>query len=300
MFLLFTPYTYLFTLIYLMVLMFLFTISNFYVFWLYIELLTLLFMGIRFTLFVNRYSQLILYFLIQTIASFNILVFYILGYSYLFLFSLLLKLAMFPFFFWYINVLYRFPNFIFFFVRTFHKLPPLLLLHQFYDQRSVYFIIVSVIFTLLFGGFYMLVISDMRYLLIVSSMVNNSWLVMAMLTGNFSIFILFFLIYSINLFLLVALLNNFSKFISTLTYNHSSYLLVMFVLLVNMAGLPPIPMFLSKFLVIYNFLIVWDFEMLLIFPVVLFSNVIIMIRYIQCYLKYLVNVYTSLNTYLIY
>jgi len=57
----------------------------------------LLFMGLSYTIFTHSFTQLILYFLIQTLASFSMLVFYTLDLSYLFYFSLFFKLGIFPF-----------------------------------------------------------------------------------------------------------------------------------------------------------------------------------------------------------
>lgn len=57
----------------------------------------LLFIGLSYTIFVHSYTQLILYFLIQTLASFGMLVFYTLDANYLLYFALFLKLGIFPF-----------------------------------------------------------------------------------------------------------------------------------------------------------------------------------------------------------
>lgn len=73
----------------------------------------LLFIGLRYTLFVRSYSQLIVYFLIQTLSSFMLLVFYIYSIPSLLTIAFLIKLSIFPFFMWYINLIYKFPNFIF-------------------------------------------------------------------------------------------------------------------------------------------------------------------------------------------
>ena len=97
MFILFTPFTFLFFSVYLLVIVFLLTVSNFYFFWVYMEILILLFIGTAYTVFVGSYTQLILYFLMQTLASFGILVFYILEVQELLVISLFLKLGMFPF-----------------------------------------------------------------------------------------------------------------------------------------------------------------------------------------------------------
>jgi len=62
------------------------------------EIVILLFIGVSYTIFIHRYTQLILYFLFQTVASFSVLVFYLFSYKYLLFVRLFLKLGMFPFF----------------------------------------------------------------------------------------------------------------------------------------------------------------------------------------------------------
>lgn len=184
MILIFTPYTYIFLLMYVFVLIYIFSTSNFYIFWLLIEILMLLFMGVSFTLFINSYRSLMLFFLVQTIASFSILVFYILSIPVAVLFSLFLKLGVFPFFSWYINVLYRFPNFIMILARTLHKLPPLYIFSLVYSNSFSTFVFSSLLFTMLFGSGLMLFTSDLRYLLILSSIVNNRFLILRVITYN--------------------------------------------------------------------------------------------------------------------
>lgn len=151
----------------------LFTITDFYMFWLFIELCTLLFIGICYTLFVNRFSQLMFFFLIQTIASFNMLVFYVLSFPTLFLGSILLKVAIFPFIHWYINVAYRFPNSMLLFISTVHKIPPMLLFYKFANFIST-LLIISIILTLLFRAIIIFRMVDLRALIIVSRVCSSS------------------------------------------------------------------------------------------------------------------------------
>ncbi len=115
-----------------------------------------------------------LYFLIQTLASFRILVFYILDYRSLFCMFLFLKLGMFPFFSWYVNVLYRFPSSLLLLSGTLHKLPPLLLLAIVVSSSNISILVVTRLVTLMVGGFFILRVLDFRYLLVVSSIANNS------------------------------------------------------------------------------------------------------------------------------
>ena len=296
MFLVFTPFRYFFIRSYLIVLSFLFSISNFYLFWLYIEVLILLFIGFSYTIFSNSYTQLIVYFLIQTIASFRILVFYTLGYPSLFCMFLFLKLGIFPFFSWYVNVLYRFPSSLLLLRGTLHKLPPLLLLGIVATASNVALLVLTSLVTLVVGGFFILSVIDFRYLLVVSSIANNRFLVLGVISGRYSGFFIFYVLYFITMALSLYILDNFIKPLligqSTKTF---SILFITFLLL-NIAALPPLPIFLAKFLLIYEFLLIHSSFLGLIVLIVL-ANVPIVVSYCQLFIKLTTNCYSNVSIY---
>ena len=242
MFLYFTPFTFLFLSTYFLVILFIISLDNIYLFWLYIEILILLFIGISFSIFSNSFTQLILYFLIQTIASFRVLVFYSLSIYYLVFIALFLKLGMFPFISWYINVLFRFPSFILFLAITFHKLPPLFLFVILYSSYYHNFIFVSILFSIIVGGLYILAVLDLRYLLIVSSIANNRFLLIGLISGNNFIFFCFYRMYVLNIFFILKTIGYYLKplFFSR---DKTRNVFLLMLLLFNIASLPPFPIF---------------------------------------------------------
>lgn len=262
------------------------------------EVAILLFIGLSYTIFVHSYTQLMLYFLIQTLASFGMLVFYTLDSHYLLYFSLFLKLGMFPFMSWYLNVLYRFPSFTLLLSRTLHKLPPLILFYMFYRTLYTNFVLISVLLSLLVGGVYMLTVLDLRYLIVVSSMANNSFLLLSVMSGDPFSFSLFFTLYSLTmLFLLIR----FKGLLKPLIYPfHIKYGITLFLvfLLLNIAAFPPLPLFLAKFSIIYHFLQVSSLSFPFLLLVVL-SNVTIIASYCQLFIKFITQVYSSSSIYLL-
>lgn len=130
-FLMFSPYSFLYFSSYLLFLFSLLSLNSFYYFWVVIEILMLLIIGLAYTVILRSYSQLIIYFLLQSVSSFVLLVSYIYRLSFLVTVAFILKLSIFPFSFWYVNLIYRLPNFLLFLTSTFHKLPPMLLLKLF-------------------------------------------------------------------------------------------------------------------------------------------------------------------------
>jgi hypothetical protein len=106
---------------------------------------------------------------------------------------------------------------------------------------------------------------DLRFLLVSSSVGNNSWLVLSQLSGFDSIFI-FFSIY----FLLFGLTLAFQGHAIT-PVKKSLFMLLL------LSGFPPSPLFLGKLLVILN-LAPLDFSFFLIFFLVL--RVVMSVSYI--------------------
>jgi len=299
MFLAFTPFTFFFVRVYRVVLLFIFSLSNFYFFWLYIEIAMLLFIGLSYTVFTHSFTQLILYFLIQTLASFSMLVFYTLDFSYLFYFSLFFKLGMFPFMSWYLNVLYRFPSFVLLLSRTLHKLPPLFLFFLVYNSTYSSFILLSVLFSLVVGGFYMLNVLDLRYLIVVSSIANNGFLLLGLMSGSMFVFWLFYSFYFLNMFFVLYILGGFTKISFNQIRTKSFTTIVILALLFNLAALPPFPMFFAKFLVLLEYFTSASNSTYMVVMLVL-ANVFIMASYCQLLIKYVVNNYSHSSSHLLF
>lgn len=276
----------------------LFSISDFYMFWLFIELCTLLFIGICYTLFINRFSQLMFFFLVQTIASFNLLVFYIMSFHLLFLGSLFLKVAIFPFIHWYVNVVYRFPNFVLVFVSTLHKLPSMLLFLRFSSFWSP-LVIISICLTMLFGAILIHSVIDLRYLVIVSTVISTSWFMLSLLSSGIVLFFLFYSLYSITLLFFFMFLGPLSKYLLSLSSYSTSTRNIMFLMLINIAGLPPMPLFVLKLVILFNIAFesgIWLFYETL---AILLLNVFVMVAYFKCFIKFFVFKYTAVSSILL-
>ncbi len=240
-----------------------------------------------------------MYFLIQTLASFSMLVFYTLDFSYLFYFSLFFKLGMFPFMSWYLNVLYRFPSFVLLLSRTLHKLPPLFLFFLVYNSTYSSFILLSVLFSLVVGGFYMLNVLDLRYLIVVSSIANNGFLLLSLMSGSVFVFWLFYFFYFLNMFFVLYLLGGFTKLSFNQIRTKSFITIVILALLFNLAALPPFPMFFAKFLVLLEYFTSAPNSIYMVVMLVL-ANVFIMASYCQLLIKYVVNNYSHSSSHLLF
>lgn len=290
----FSPYSFLFFTSYIIFIFSLFNITNFYYYWSVIELMILLFIGLSYTLFVRNYSQLIVYFLIQTLSSFLLLVFYIYDLPSLLTIAFLIKLSIFPFFLWYINLVYKFPNFIFWLARTLHKIPPILIIKLFSLNLNHNILWLSILLTVFFRGLMILSVVDLRILLVLSSIGNNSWFLLSQIVNIF-IFIIFVIIYSLSLYCLLNTFKGITKPSITSSLTSNPYSLRLWVL--SISGIPPFPVFFGKILIILS--ILTTFELNYFFILFLVINSLIVIGYLQSIIKYFIYIYSSNTHYLL-
>ena len=284
----FTPFSFFFLTFYLFIISFLFSVSNFILFWVLIEFSILLFIGISFTLFFNSLSSLILYFLVQTLSSFNILIFFLFPHPILFFISILLKLSIFPFHFWFLSVCYSFPNFLLFLVSSIHKLPIFLILNIFPLVNFSFIFWLSTFMSILVRGRLMLVSSDIRLVLVTSSVGNNSWFLLASMS-NFNTFLLYFLVYCFFLFSTFYFLSYFSKPSNfSVRFRNLDYFTI---LLVSLRGLPPFPLFFVKIFVLISLFLTFDLAPSF-FLFILFSS-LMLIGYVQSASKFIVHAVSS-------
>lgn len=242
----FSPYTYLFFIIYIYFLLFMFFIRDFLIFWVFIELAMLRYLGLSYTIFSNNFSSLMYFFLIQTLSSFLILVFYIIRIKFLLTVSIVIKLAVFPFFSWYVTSIFGFPNVLFFLASTFHKLPPVLILFFFQASIDYSFLIFCIIISLCFSGLIISVSKNIRLVLIYSSIGNNAWFILSQFNGLI-VFLSFFFVYSLFLYLCLNFLN-YQTISSPLFKKEETFYLCL--ILIVLSGLPPFPLFYTKIVVI--------------------------------------------------
>ena len=241
-------------------------------------------MGFCYSIFLVRFSNLMLYFLIQTVASFSIFIFYLLSSPFFLLLSLFIKLSMFPFHSWFFSVVYRFPNSALFVSSTFHKLPPFMLVSFFLPFSNISLVMACCIFTVLLSGRVMLFSSDFRLLLVASSVGNNSWFYLSSLF-SFTLFFFFILFYSFVLFLAFSFIGQ----ITSVKVSSSPSLTLFCTISLFLSGLPPSPLFPFKLIVIYCSLLSAPSELVFLF---LLSSVLLLVSYLRILMSYLTLSYT--------
>lgn len=278
----FTPFTYLFLSIYFIFIFILLSLKDFFRIWILIEVLILLFLGVSYTILSHRFSNLIQYFLIQTLASFSVLFFYLASFSVLYTISFFIKLAIFPFFSWFLRIIPRFPNRLFFLRRTFHKVPPFFLIYITSDLISLSIRFVSILLSIFVSCIIILYLSDLRLLLIISSVGNNSWFFLSFLQ-NWDFFSVFFIVYSFTLF--------FSLFFLKSYFSPSSSLILS---VLALSGLPPFPLFFLK-----SYLILLSFNITFIFLPLLLLTALSLTAYVRSVFSYITFIFLPLPLYVL-
>lgn len=276
-----TPFSFIFLFFYFLSIFSVVSISDFFSLWLIIELAILFFLGFCYTTFSVGFSNLIIYFLIQTVASFSLFLFFCLKLITLFVVSLFLKLAIFPFHFWFVSVVYKFTNFAFFLSSTVHKVPPFIIISLHYNESIQFFLLFSSVLTLLVSGLAIFSRSDFRILLLNSSIGNNSWLILrSFLSGRF--FIVFLFVYSLRLFFIFV---SWGSLISSRLASNKTILF----LLLSLSGLPPFPFFFIKLFLIFSVSLVLDSFFLFIF---LLRRITLLVGYFRFIINYFFFTYS--------
>ena len=262
-------------------------------FWSVIELRTLIFIGLSYSTFKNSFSRLLIFFIIQSYSAFILLVFFCLNIAFGFTLSILLKLSIFPFYFWYLRVIPFFRNFIFLFSRTLFKIPSIYIMYNFSYILNYNFLFLSVLLTIFIGSLTIINRTDMRFILVSSSVVTNSWFVASQLV-SLLLFFVYFVVYSF-MFIAVIIFIRSNCSISFLSSFSIESKLIIFFCFITMAGLPPFPLFYVKVLVIYNFFIITNSFLLIMF--IIFFRVLTLLGYLKYVFNITIFMYTNIVSY---
>lgn len=275
-----------FSVIYLCFLIIIRCVDNFFIFWSIIEFRTLIFIGLSYSAFKNRFSRLLIFFIIQSYSAFMMLIFFCINYSVGFTFSILLKLSIFPFYFWYLRIIPLFNNFIFFFSSTFFKIPSIFIIYNFYFILDYKLLLISRVLTILIGALPMLIRNDLRFIIISSSVINNSWFVFSQIV-RLLIFFLYILTYFLFLIQILFIFNSNSSVSYSITKDSKPALVFS---LFTLAGLPPFPLFYIKVLIVFNIITNINTLFIVLF---LFIRILTLIGYLKYVFTIIMFEYTN-------
>uniref|UniRef100_UPI003002BC4C NADH dehydrogenase subunit 2 n=1 Tax=Parotis hilaralis TaxID=1027831 RepID=UPI003002BC4C len=205
------------------------------------------------------------YFLVQSIASINLLFCIILKLiliknfemnnflSIMINSSLLMKMGSAPFHFWFPNIVEGLSWFNNFILMTWQKITPIILLSYYFNKN---FLLIIIIMNSIIGAIGGLNQTSLRKLMAFSSINNLSWMIASMMISE-NLWLFYFIIYSFMISImcfLFYLMNMF--FINQLFFVNINYMIKLSLMInfLSLGGLPPFIGFFPKWIVI-NFLL---------------------------------------------
>lgn len=176
-----------------------------------------------------------------------------------FIFSLILKIGLFPFFFWVYKLGSCSKPLLTFFILTLQKIPIFIIIFSNFSMNLFYFFL----FSFILGSLLIFFRKDYISMFISSSISSTFWVFLIFL-DNLFLFLLFFLIYTFILFLFFYSFEPRNFFLNSYTE-----LLLLTGIFIFIVGLPPLSLFFFKLnlrfffgrsLKIFEFLLFWIFS----------------------------------------
>nr|YP_010411508.1 NADH dehydrogenase subunit 2 [Euurobracon yokahamae]UJJ81883.1 NADH dehydrogenase subunit 2 [Euurobracon yokahamae] len=261
---------------YLISFFFIFFLNSYYSLWVFMELNLILFISLMIMESDFLSDKIMKYYLMSSFSSMIFLFFinmnlFNLMSNYLFILNLMMmmKLGMFPFHLWFIDMIMGLNWFLCFFLMTFQKLIPLLILKNFYmELMIILFSIMNCLFSMMmsFNQIYL------KKLIGYSSIIHLSW-VMSSILISMKMWMIYFLFYLLMTMILMIQLNYFNlDMISDLYLYKNMNLFLLFFIMLSIGGVPPMfgyfikLMFMMKYINIQSII----FLMILIFCSLIF------------------------------
>nr|AKM70221.1 NADH dehydrogenase subunit 2 [Ceratovacuna lanigera] len=258
--------------------------SNWLSMWMGLELNLFSFIPIlNFKMSIYSIESSMKYFLIQTFASILLLMFlinksmfFMINNNFLLILPLLMKLSLMPFHLWLPSMIEGLNWFSCFIMMTWQKISPLIMISYLNENKNLIFLIIMIFINSIFG----INQNSIRKILAISSINNSTWMLFAILM-NETLWLNYFLIYSILNFFMINIFYKYKiNYINQLKFFNINFLfkLNLLMLILSNMGLPPMLGFLMKWMLIKNLLFN---KMYLIMLMLIISTIINLLMYIK-------------------
>uniref|UniRef100_A0AAU6PCL1 NADH-ubiquinone oxidoreductase chain 2 n=1 Tax=Amblyseius obtuserellus TaxID=3061186 RepID=A0AAU6PCL1_9ACAR len=246
-------------LLFLLSLMFCFSSNSLFFIWISMEINMLMYISMMEPKKPKIYNNLMMYYIIQSLASSLFIFFFILSYCINFLdkhsciyfiifLSMWMKMGFFPFNTWYFQVSENLNWFMWFMLNTLQKVLPLWILTFFLTKTKL--LNLMILLNVMYSLFEIWNQTSIRWMINASSLNHFSWMALSM-NSQFNIWEMYFIFYLLSSAILYLILyfmnwNSMLNINSNLDYYSLMYFsLIMF----NFMGLPPFLGFLPKLMV---------------------------------------------------
>nr|UJG45397.1 NADH dehydrogenase subunit 2 [Athripsodes cinereus] len=251
-------------------------------------------------------DSMLIYFLIQSLASMNLLFFILilnLCHSWLIFLNtffhmnmiinlmLLMKMGAAPFYFWYPKVIKELTWLSAFMLMTWQKIIPLILI-KFYFNKFI--IILSVIMSVISSSLLGFNQTNMKLIMSFSSINHLGWM-MTSLMMNTNIWMIYYMNYMMLNYILCLMFNLMNiKNLMNIFLNNQPYLykITLLINFLSLSGLPPFLGFFPKWLIIMNLMFMKNYILMLI---LIFTTLINLFFYLRMLITSLMLSYTQLK-----
>nr|QHD19752.1 NADH dehydrogenase subunit 2 [Chilocorus bipustulatus] len=199
--------------------------------------------------------------------------------------SLLMKMGMAPFHFWFIEVIEGFSWMTSFILLTWQKIAPMIII--LYNSINLYFLVFIIILSMMISGLKSWNQTSMKKILALSSINHMGWMMSILMMNQIS-WLIYFLIYTfMNLVLILMMnLNNISKMSQILNLKMNKTMKFFFFMnFLSLGGLPPFLGFFPKWLVLKS-LIFNNMEILSL--IMVFLTILMLFIYIRILIQSLI------------
>nr|YP_010350244.1 NADH dehydrogenase subunit 2 [Virgulibracon endoxylaphagus]UOK09624.1 NADH dehydrogenase subunit 2 [Virgulibracon endoxylaphagus] len=283
--------------LYLMTPIFMMYLNNYFSIWIFMELNLVLFITL---LIINSKflgDKIMKYYFINSLSSMVFLFFMNLmlinkNWNFILIMNLmiLIKLGMFPFHLWFIDMMIYLNWTMCFFLMTWQKIIPLLLIMYMYNLKLI--IMVSIL-----GGLFssMMIFNQifLKKLLAYSSINHLSWMLISLILGSKIWLIYFFsymiINYSITYIFKILEMNEFS---SLYIYKMNYFKNFLFLLMLSLGGIPPLFGFLMKLIFSFEIMMLNNFFLLML---MFFYSLIFLFNYLNLNLNFFLMYSYNLN-----
>lgn len=257
-------------------------LSNLLIIWFIIEINNFIFITLR-IIKINNKKLIFLYFIVQIIASF-IFIFSLISnpiisneYSNtLLILALIIKLGIPPFHLWIIIITKSINWWLLFLTLTIQKIIPLNVLFLSTIKPIIFMLII--IISIIIPSIKIFTITELKTLMTYSSINQTGWIVRLIFIKN-SIWIIYIGIYIIIISSISFIIHESKISIKFYQVNFKNFNLILTILIINIAGLPPLTFFIFKW--IRTFIIISQTNLIFIIVCIIFNSLIITFIYIK-------------------
>nr|YP_010564702.1 NADH dehydrogenase subunit 2 [Nymphon australe]UZA61079.1 NADH dehydrogenase subunit 2 [Nymphon australe] len=204
--------------------------------------------------------------------------------------SMIIKLGMFPFLFWFISLMKNMNWYAIFLMTSIQKIIPMIILIWMEMKMSILMILSVTIVNVIIAAIGTLMYNSSKMIMAFSSISYSSWMVMIMI-NNTSIWMISMMIYLMNMMLTTKILNY--KNFNFLNKTSKTKNIMLTIILLNLGGLPPMAGFAMKIIILKFIMSVMSSILLITSMIFMSSTLIILFSYLKMIISSMMK--TSIN-----